>query len=152
MGAARHRGVVRDTSYIRRRIVASGRRWFHWILAAQGIYYAATALWAWLAFEHFQRWVALPINEFQVNAFSSLALPLGVALAAAGLRPTATLFAVRLGAGTAFCLTMTELLWLPSFEGLGALWLDLAAEIAFTLALGVVALRPRSFDVGGTAR
>lgn len=132
--------------------MASNRHWFHWVLAAQGIYYAATALWAWLAFESFQRRVALPINEFQVAAFSSLAIPLGIALAIAGLRPTATLFAVRLGAGTAFFLTMTELLWLPGFEGLGALWLDLAVESTFTIALGIVALRPRSFDVAGSER
>lgn len=132
--------------------MAPSRRWFDWVLAAQGIYYAATALWAWLAFEHFQSRVGLPINEFQVTAFAALALPLGIALAAAGLVPTATLFAVRLGAGAALGLAITELLWLPRFEARGALWLDLPVELALTLALGIVAVRPRWFDVAGAAR
>jgi hypothetical protein len=107
------------------------------------VYYAATALLPVVHFEHFRILVALPITEFQAWAFAALAIPLGVALAAAGFRATATLFAVRLGAGAALCLAVTEIVWLPRYAGRGALWLDLPVELAFAVALGFVSLRPR---------
>ncbi|MGH7544764.1 MAG: hypothetical protein ACREKI_01115, partial [Gemmatimonadota bacterium] len=110
------------------------RRWFHWVLAVQGFYYAVTALLPVIHFEHFRILVALPINEFQAWAFAALALPLGVALAAAGIRRTHTLFAARLGAGVALALAFTELVWLPRYAGRGALWLDLPVELAFAVA------------------
>lgn len=126
------------------------RRWFHWVLAAQGVYYLTTALLPVLHFDTFRALVALPINEFQAWAFAALAIPLGMALAAAGIRRTHTFFAARLGAGAALCLAFTEVVWLPRYDGLGALWLDLPVELAFAIALGIVALRPQSLDAADT--
>lgn len=117
------------------------------ILVVQGIYYAATGLWAAIAFDPFRAAVGLPINHFQAAAFAALAVPLGAALALAGLRDgSTTRFAGRLGAAVAACLALTELIWLPRFGGVGALWLDLPIELAFALLLGWLTLRPRAFD------
>lgn len=111
------------------------------LLVLQGAYYALTALVALAAFDRFRALVGLPINAFQAWAFGALAIPLGLALLWAGARGTAIRFAAGLGAAVALCLAFTEAIWLPRFEGRGALWLDLPVEILFAPALGFGALR-----------
>ena len=117
-------------------------RWRRWALGGQGVYYVATGLWPLLHFDSFADVVAFQVNPFQAQAFAAVIIVVGLALLEAARREPPGPFPTLLGIAVAGAISVVSLTWLPRLGAASGLWADLAVEVAFAVALGV--LYPRA--------
>jgi hypothetical protein len=117
-------------------------RWRRRALTAQGVYYLLAGLWPLVHFGSFADAVALLINPFQAQTFGAVIAVVGSSLIEACRRGPPAAKPTALGIGIAGAIALVSLLWLPRQGGWSALWIDLAFEVTFAVAL--VVLYPRA--------
>lgn len=105
------------------------------VLAAQGVYYALTGIWALLHIGSFQ-WVTGPkVDTWLVKTVGALVLVSGTVMAASGFRRRSLPEIRALALGSAIAFTLIDTIYVAKRRISLVYLLDAALELAFAVAL-----------------
>lgn len=122
--------------------VDSRDRWRRRVVLAQGVYYLLAGIWPLVHFPSYADVVAFAINPFQAQAFGAVIAVVGGSLVESARRTPPTVYPTALAIAVAGAIALVSLIWLPREPRWTGLWLDVAFEAAFAVAL--VVLYPRA--------